>query len=58
MATAKDKVDFQRRELKLRATHAFGHGFDGKHHHLNLEAFLRELERFIDAKIEESRGRP
>jgi hypothetical protein len=51
-----------RRELVLRAKHAFGHSYEGArhpgtHHPLNIDGFLRELEMFIDAKIEEARSK-
>ena len=49
-----DTVDYARRELALRMRHAFGHDMGGAHHHLNLDAFMRELERFIDSKIAEA----
>lgn len=53
---AQAKVQYQRRELARGMDHAFQHGFDNKHNHLNLEAFLRELERFIEAKIAEAKS--
>jgi len=52
------KVDELRRELRLRMGHAFGHGYPGgDHHHMNIDAFMRELEKFIDAKIAEALNR-
>jgi len=47
-----------RRELRLKARHALSHSYAGggrmEHHDLNIDAFLRELEAFIDAKIKEA----
>lgn len=54
MTRKQEQVLEARRELRLRLGHAFQHGFDGKHHHLNVDGFMRELERFIDAKIDEA----
>lgn len=51
-------LDEARRELRLRMGHAFGHSYEGPnnftHHHLNIDGFMRELERYIDLRIEEA----
>jgi hypothetical protein len=60
-----NNIDDARRELRLRMGHAFGHSYNGpgqplNHDHLNIDGFMRELERYIDARIEHglrSRGR-
>ena len=52
------KLEYARRELRLRMGHAIGHSFDPgmpggiTHASVNIDAFMRELERFIDAKID------
>jgi flagellar biosynthesis chaperone FliJ len=40
-----------KRELYRSMIHAFGHQSDGSHHHINVEQFMEELDRFIDEKI-------
>jgi hypothetical protein len=57
---AADNIDDARRELRLRMGHAFGHSYGGQqqplhHDHLNIDGFMRALERYIDARIEQSR---
>jgi hypothetical protein len=45
-----------RRELRLRARHAFGHGLSRSPPgpaEAHIESFLRELERFIEAKLDD-----
>jgi hypothetical protein len=44
-----------RRDLYRALQGALGHERPGgPHHHLNAEQFIRELERFIDTKIEKA----
>jgi len=47
--------------LRLRIRHVFDHshvrGDLQEHHHLNVEAFTRALERYIDARLEAERHR-
>ena len=58
---AQPRLEQARRELRLRMRQAFSHVLAAtpggvEHHHLNQNAFLEELERFIDAKIREATG--
>jgi hypothetical protein len=51
------KIEAQRRELRLRMGHAFGHSQGNStfaHDHLNIDGFMRELEKYIDLRIEEA----
>ena len=51
----REELDELRRLLRLRMRHAFGHSYQGAgqfgHAEANIEGFMRELERFIDAKV-------
>ena len=46
------------KELRLRLGHALAHsGINGGHNHLNVDAFLLALNRYIDIKIKEEYGK-
>ena len=48
----------ERNELYRMMRHAFGHDRPGgSHSDINIDGFLNQLERFIDAKIQESKHR-
>ena len=47
--------DEARRDLRRGMDHAFSHDRPGgAHHHLNIEGFMNQLERYIDLRIAEA----